>query len=247
MNKFRLLRGDEIEVRVQSYIQSQKACILLLYKDARCDMNILDETVGEMNWERKHQEINGNLFTDVCIYDKDKSQWVCKQDVGVESNTEATKGQASDSFKRACFNWGIGRELYTSPFIYIKMNDNEIDKNKNKVKSNVKFSVKEIEYENNKISKLVIIDKNNKVRFSTNNNNNIKEEIEMISETKIKLIKKLLKGKVESNTELTTSEQKNGEYTRLRTIELYHFNVKDLNELTKPQAEECIKRLTNKK
>ncbi len=91
----------------------------MLYKDARCDMKILDETVGPENWQRSHELINGNLFCNVSIYDEEKKIWITKQDVGTESYTEKEKGQASDAFKRACFNWGIGRELYTSPFIWI--------------------------------------------------------------------------------------------------------------------------------
>lgn len=115
--KFRDLNADEIECRVNTV--SEKGCSLLLYKDARCDMKILDETVKPNNWKRSHEVINGNLFCNVSIYDDDKKEWVSKQDVGTESYTEKEKGQASDSFKRACFNWGIGRELYTSPFIWI--------------------------------------------------------------------------------------------------------------------------------
>lgn len=126
MCKFRDLNADEIEVRVQSV--KQNGVILLLYKNARCDMNILDETVGAANWQREHYECKGNLFCRVGInvnFDKpDKPErYIWKSDCGVESNTEAQKGEASDSFKRACFNWGIGRELYTSPFIWVKAED----------------------------------------------------------------------------------------------------------------------------
>lgn len=117
MKEFRDLTASEIECRVNTV--SEKGCSLLLYKDARCDMKILDETVGRQNWQRSHEVINGNLFCNVSIYDEDKKEWVKKQDVGTESYTEKEKGQASDSFKRACFNWGIGRELYTAPFIWI--------------------------------------------------------------------------------------------------------------------------------
>lgn len=113
--KFRNLQESEIECRVQSV--KQNGLILLLYKNARCDMNILDETVGAENWQREHYECKGNLFCRVSI--KCGDEWVSKSDCGAESNTEAQKGEASDSFKRACFNWGIGRELYTSPFIWI--------------------------------------------------------------------------------------------------------------------------------
>lgn len=109
---FRKLRADEIECRVGTI--SEKGLTLLLYKDARCDMNILDETVGALGWKREHTRDNANCV--VSIYDKDKGEWVGKEDVGKASNTEADKGLASDSFKRSCVNWGIGRELYTAPF-----------------------------------------------------------------------------------------------------------------------------------
>ena len=112
---FRDLRADEIECRVAQ--AKQNGVSLLLYKDARCDQNILDETVGPMNWQREHCRENANCV--VSIWDKEKNLWIRKEDTGKESNTEAEKGLASDSFKRACFNWGIGRELYTAPFIWI--------------------------------------------------------------------------------------------------------------------------------
>ena len=113
--KFRPLKAEEIEVRVQQ--AKENGFGLLLYKDARCDMAILDETVGALNWKREHTRENKNCI--VSIWDEIKSQWVSKEDTGTESNTEKEKGLASDSFKRACFNWGIGRELYTAPFIWV--------------------------------------------------------------------------------------------------------------------------------
>ncbi len=115
MEKFRALTAAEIDCRVATC--NSKGVMLLLYKDARCDMKILDETVGAENWQRKHEVIKESLFCNVGI--KIDGEWVWKQDVGTESNTEKEKGQASDSFKRACFNWGIGRELYTAPNIWI--------------------------------------------------------------------------------------------------------------------------------
>jgi hypothetical protein len=123
MKEFRKLRADEIECRVGTEKKnpdgSVKGCSILLYKDARCDMRLLDEVVGAMNWRRSHKQIGDRLYCEVSIWDAEKGEWVSKEDVGVESRTEQEKGQASDSFKRACFNWGIGRELYTAPFIWI--------------------------------------------------------------------------------------------------------------------------------
>lgn len=159
MIKFRTLTADEIEVRVATANKSS-GISLLLYKDARADMIILDETVGAENWQRKHTRDNANCI--VSIWDADKKQWIEKEDTGTESNTEKEKGQASDSFKRACVNWGIGRELYTSPFIWIANNSryfSDIEwysKNgKEYPKSN--FEVTEIEYsDKRKITKLAI-------------------------------------------------------------------------------------------
>lgn len=116
---FRDLRADEIECRVAQ--AKENGVSLLLYKDARCDQNILDETVGPMNWQRHHVRDNANCI--VSIWDNERNMWVSKEDTGTESNTEKEKGLASDSFKRACFNWGIGRELYTAPFIWINARD----------------------------------------------------------------------------------------------------------------------------
>jgi hypothetical protein len=127
MIKFRNLVEDEIECRVQQVLD--RSLVLLLYKNARCDMNILDETVGVDNWQREHYECKGNLFCRVGInttwdtYPNDEPGWVWKSDCGAESYTEKEKGEASDSFKRACVNWGIGRELYTAPLIRISLTD----------------------------------------------------------------------------------------------------------------------------
>lgn len=154
MNKFRTLRADELDCRVGTC--NEKGFTLLLYKDARCDQNILDETVGAENWQRDHKEVKGNLFCGVSIWDDVKKQWITKWDCGVESNTEKEKGEASDSFKRACFNWGIGRELYTAPFIYIKGNTEKNNKGKD-VPSFRSLKVSEIEYTDGKITKLAIV------------------------------------------------------------------------------------------
>jgi len=154
MEKFRTLRADELECRVGAI--SEGGFSLLIYKDARCDQNVLDETVGKENWQRDHKEIKGNLYCGVAIWDKDKSQWIWKWDCGVESNTEKEKGEASDSFKRACFNWGIGRELYTAPFIYIKGNTKKNDKGKY-TPTFRRIDVVDIKYENDKIVYLEIL------------------------------------------------------------------------------------------
>ena len=121
MEKFRNLEASEIEARVA---QVNKGGVqVLLYKDARVDQNILDETFGIFGWKRTHQLIGDRLYCTVSIRNNDTGEWIEKQDVGTESYTEKEKGQASDSFKRACFNLGIGRALYSAPNIFIKKDD----------------------------------------------------------------------------------------------------------------------------
>lgn len=173
---FRDLTADEIECRVQSVKENKdpkrSGLVLLLYKNARCDMNILDETVRAENWQREHYECKGNLFCRVGIRcDQVKYReangdtgiapdWVWKSDCGTESNTEAQKGEASDSFKRACFNWGIGRELYTAPFIWIPADKCNISNGK----CYDKFEVEKIIIENKRIVALAIWNTTKNVR-----------------------------------------------------------------------------------
>lgn len=162
--KFRTLRADEIDCRVGTV--TDKGCSLLMYKDARVDMRLLDEVVGATNWKREHELINGNLFCTVSIWDGEKKEWVSKQDVGVESNTEKEKGQASDAFKRACVNWGIGRELYTCPFVWINLAAEEWRQNgMGKKQPKTRFYVTHIEYEEGNVSYLRIVDESGAQRF----------------------------------------------------------------------------------
>ena len=156
---FRDLKANEIDVRVNTI--SEKGVTLLLYKDARVDQDILDETVGNMNWQKHYSRDNANCI--ISIYDKEKKQWIEKEDTGTESYTEKEKGLASDSQKRSGFAWGIGRELYTSPFIYIgadkcKLLDaGRTDKNGKKVYTTYdKFHVEAIEITNKEITALAI-------------------------------------------------------------------------------------------
>lgn len=116
MIKFRDLKADEIEIRIRQ-INPETGVHLLLYKDARCDMNILDETVGVDHWQRKHYQVKKTMLCSVGILCG--NEWIWKDDAGAETKVEVEKGEASDSFKRACVTWGIGRKLYTAPFIWI--------------------------------------------------------------------------------------------------------------------------------
>ncbi len=173
MDKFRLLKSDEIEVKVKQV--SAKGASLLLYKTARTDMDLLDETVGAENWKDDYKEIKGNLYCAISIYDKEKSEWIEKWDCGIESREDddgnQKKGEASDAFKRAGFRWGIGRELYTSPFIWVSAENMNIEEKewqgKKKYGSKDTFSVKSIGYdENRRINRLEIVnEKTHKVVY----------------------------------------------------------------------------------
>ena len=156
------LRADEIELRIQQVLP--EGLILLFYKNARTDMDILDELYTPTGWQRSHTFKDGKLYCAVSVRDKETGEWITKEDVGTESNTEAEKGQASDAFKRACVNWGIGRELYTAPFTWIKAQDCNIkdtgkkDRNGKPVMAcKDKFIVEKIIIENREITAVSII------------------------------------------------------------------------------------------
>lgn len=137
--QFRTLTASEIECRIG--MVKDNGLTILLYKNARVDMDILDETFGVFGWKREHSRDNANCT--VSVFCSERNEWVSKEDTGTESNTEAEKGLASDSFKRACVNWGIGRELYTAPFIWIGSGDCTIQNRK----CFDKFTVAEIGYD----------------------------------------------------------------------------------------------------
>lgn len=160
--KFRPLRADEIECRIG--MEKDNGVSILLYKDARCDMNILDESVGAENWKKDYQLIDGQLFCTVYIWDKEKSEWIGKQDVGTENRTEAEKSRASDAQKRACSAWGLGRELYTAPFVWIKSEHYKTGYNG---KCSDHFKVAKIKYDENKniVALAIINESNNKIVF----------------------------------------------------------------------------------
>ena len=154
--RIRALRADEIECRIGTI--SEKGLSLLLYKDARADMRILDETFGCLGWKRTHQSIDGNLYCTVELWDSEKKEWISKQDVGTVSYTEKEKGQASDSFKRACVTVGIGRELYSAPFIWVSAQKCNFQRKNDKWICYDKFAVTDISYsESREITGLTIV------------------------------------------------------------------------------------------
>lgn len=216
--KFRTLEANEIECRVATV--KSTGVTLLLYKDARCDMNILDEEVGQMNWQRSHSRENANCI--VSIWDEAKKQWVSKEDTGTESYTEKEKGLASDSFKRACFNWGIGRELYTAPSIHIPPDNCKIVAKGAGYACYDKFYVSEIGYDDRRnISKLKIRNYNTKsIVFAYEFNRASKEQIDRINF----ICKK----------------------HRVDLEELYSSNKLSEDSLTAEQAGQLLKSLENK-
>lgn len=159
--KFKTLTSNEIEVRPTDTKYKGKAT-LLLYQDARCGMNALDSIVGKFNWQKRYEEVAGVIYCGIAIKNTETNEWIWKYDCGTKSNIEAEKGEASDSFKRACVNWGIGRELYTAPVIKINCPDSYYYNDK----FTMTFKVKDIAYNADKISKLIIVDKFNKEVFN---------------------------------------------------------------------------------
>lgn len=238
--KFRFLKANEIDCRV-SQIQSNWLT-LLLYKDARVDQNILDEEVGAMNWQKRYLRDNANCI--VGIWDEDKKQWVEKEDTGKESFSEAEKGLASDSFKRACFNWGIGRELYTSPSIIIFPRADMIRKGqqsefyaykkdkdgKDVYTTKTSFYVEYIDYDTNKnIKDLIIRDNCNNIRFSELTKETEKKLVDIQNKLKDLIVKK---------------EEKEKDWDRTKLYEFY--KVDSDSKLTFKQMEEAIKILEKK-
>lgn len=235
--KFRKLRADEIDCRISTI---NKAYVkLLLYKDARVDQNILDEAVEPMNWQRHHSRDNANCV--VAIWDKDKCQWIEKEDTGKESYTEAEKGLASDSFKRACFNWGIGRELYTAPDIQFKRSMANVTEDN---KCYDKFYVKHISYdESGCIKELAIVNNNTGVTvFETTN----AQETNDVSTLGNKTYDAELQPTKEDAKELCSSSQLNYLKKLVGDKEkeyLAMYKVDSLQKLTKAEASALIGKL----
>lgn len=160
---------DEVDFRIQS-INNGKYATILAYKNARVDQQRLDDVVGHLNWKREHLRDNKNCI--VSIWCKEKKEWVSKEDTGVESLAQKEKGLASDSFKRSCFNWGIGRDLYDYPIISIKLKDDEVVETGNlkpKYRASFNLNLKNwrwaTQFNNGKITFLMCRDENGVLRY----------------------------------------------------------------------------------
>ena len=236
MKEIRTLRDDEIEVRVG--IVKKNGISLLLYKDARCDMNILDETFGITGWQRKHELINGALFCTVSIKGEN-GEWISKQDVGVESYTEAVKGAASDSFKRACFNIGIGRELYTAPFIWIPSDKISLAEDNGKIKVRDSFFVSSISYDKSGrvIKSLEIRNQRKEVVYQINIEN--KASGQVIHPEKPRLISDYRMKK------LYDEMQRTG-VTEQQIIARYHVSLANLTEIDYKRIMNALKKTGSK-
>lgn len=238
--KIRCLKPEEIEIRVQQI--TEKGAQLLLYKDSRCDKRILDETFGIDGWKNKYEEIKGNLFCTISIWDEFKKQWVDKCDCGTESFSEKEKGEASDAFKRAGFNVGIGRELYTRIFYFASVPTKKNDKGKyDLVNKFEKFTVAEISTneETEKIEKIKIADSKGNIVFNYGyskplpkpETKKLDKPVEMITDEQIKLLHTLL-------TKLNNEETKQKLYGK--------FKIKSSKELSKKSATTMIDFLKKK-
>ena len=161
------LEIENIDFRIQS-INNGGYATILAYKDARVDMNRLDDVCGPLNWKREHTRDNHNCI--VSIWDSEKKEWISKEDTGTESYTEKEKGLASDSFKRACFNWGIGRELYDYPTIQVKLKDDEVRDKKPTFKLRLKEWTWGAKFENGELIQLAAKDTNGELRFNWKKN-----------------------------------------------------------------------------
>lgn len=202
---------------------------LLLYKDSRCDKRILDETFGVEGWKNHYVEIKGNLFCTIEIWDALNKQWVAKTDCGVESFSEKEKGEASDAFKRAGFNIGIGRELYTKIFIFVPCKTCKNDKGKWELEDKfLKFYVKEliVDEESEKITHLVIEDNNGNVVFTYPKTSSMapatpkNEERKTITEAQAKL----LYMKADRDKDLLAKVCKEYGYKATKEIEIEKFD-----------------------
>jgi len=236
---FRGLKPDEIDVRVGTV--TVKGVTLLLYKDARCDMNILDEVYGTENWQRDHKQVKDNMFCGIGIYNDKIKQWIWKWDCGTESNTEKEKGEASDSFKRACFNLGIGRELYTGGFIFVSCATTETATGSKKYKLSNPFEFSGIKVTNvlydesenkREIKGLEISDKNGNVIFKKGSAvKTVKTDTQADMPASEKVDTKQIISEVQAQALLQLALDTKSSVSDL----CKYYEVKDLNELDMEQ------------
>lgn len=212
------LMANEISCRVQSI--SEKGLSLLLYVTSRDGQKRLDEKYGPLGWQDKYEVIDGELYCVISVWDEEKRQWVSKEDVGTASYTAKEKGRASDAFKRACVKHGIGRELYTAPFIWVPATQCKIAKNEDKFATKDKFFVNLITYTSDgRIDELEIVDQDMNIvfkQYSTGKIDDIKYKV---------LLEKLEEAEVSMES----------------VVALFHVNT--LQELDVNQWNKCMRKL----
>lgn len=247
--KFPNLEPDQIECRIGTC--DEKGVSLLLYKDARVDMSLLDEVVGPYNWKREHCRDNANCI--VSIWDDDKKEWISKEDVGVESKTQEQKGLASDSFKRSCTNWGIGRSLYSSPYIYFNSDECNINTYNGKKTCRDKFIVRKIQYDSkNRITSVTIYNTKTKISkvfknyYTTSQDNaaesQTKEEPQVNNKTKEEpQVKQKLVSATEAKALANVCKKKDINIEKL----FKQYSVESFEQFTKEQYTDLIKRIKN--
>lgn len=235
--KIRLLEAEEIECKVSTI--SEKGCSLLLYKTARTDMDILDEVFGPENWKDSYREVKGNLYCTISVYNEDIGEWIDKEDCGVESAFgDKEKGEASDAFKRAGFRWGIGRELYTAPFIWVQADKVKLFQGNNgKWSTYDRFTVKEIGYDDRrKINYLVIVNQNNQEVYRFGAKAFIPPEPpQLITDGTLKQIEVLIH-------KLAELSGKTDEEAMTATMDKYH--IEDITKITNKDGMDLVKVIT---
>ena len=238
MEKIRALKADEIECRVSRV--TEKGCQLLLYKDARCDKRILDETFGVFGWQDKYEEIKGNMYCSVGVYNSVTGEWIWKQDCGTESFSEKEKGEASDAFKRACFNWGIGRELYTKIFIWLNVATKQNSKGGFELADKfAKFTVAHIvtDNEKEKITELKIADKDGRVIFSYKAGEKSQPQKEEKQKAQASENEKKITAYIKANY-----DEKQYGLMQLK-LAMSAINKTNINDLTDDELSECFKKM----
>lgn len=220
MNLFRNLREDEIELRVAREVGQGKVEILL-YKTARTDANLLDETVGPLNWACQYKseplpdtvDKDGNVLRNFLVLcgvalKNDEGTWIWRWDGGsTDSNFEQQKAAASEAFKRACFRFGLGRELYTAPKVIVPGGKYDV------------FRVTKIDYKDNKISDLRIVNNKGKVVFDYVNFEAQKVVDMEENEDRIQMLKKFCREKLD-----------NGEAAQKTITAFYNFYEGKISE-----------------
>lgn len=235
----RKLDKSEISCKVKQV--TEKGCLILLYKTARVDSQILDEVFGPQNWTNDFREVKGNLYCGIGIR-QENDEFVWKWDCGVESVTEAEKGEASDAFKRAGFKWGIGVELYSAPFIWASVKTVKNSKGSWELANKfTKFFVSEVGYDGDKIISLTIVTDKGENVFSMKKNTNPITNSENLNDVKKDLSNAKRKQTIDKKKDIEEMkrnllEKGNGIILRLRELEKIpqdHIAVQYSNDIAK--------------